>query len=133
MGSLSQDFRPLIRAIATTVVPEAERLDASGWTAFENTVDQSMEDRPPALQRRVRLFLRFIQWSALLRHGRFFTSLDTERRARHLERFQDHSNEVLRLGLWGIRTIVFMGYYGQARIADEIGYRPHPRGWSARS
>jgi hypothetical protein len=119
-----------LRAITTTVVPEASKLDVSGWTALETIVDEALKERPETV-RQLRLFLRIINWSALLRHGRIFTSLGPERRARHLQYFQNHRIDRFRIGLWGLRTMVLMGYYGQTTIADEIGYRPSPRGWSA--
>jgi hypothetical protein len=120
-----------MRAITTTVVPEAAKLDVSGWTALEMIINESFDSRSGHVQRRIRLFLRVIEWSALLRHGRFFTSLDLERRTRHLQYLQNHSLELIRVGSWGIRTLVFMGYYGQTVVTDDIGYRPDPRGWSA--
>jgi hypothetical protein len=119
-----------LRAITTTVVPEASKLDVSGWTALETIVDETLKGRPETV-RQLRLFLRIINGSALLRHGRFFTSLGPERRARHLQYFQNHRIDRFRIGLWGLRTMVLMGYYGQATIAAEIGYRPSPGGWSA--
>jgi hypothetical protein len=96
-------------------------------------VEKALVTRPPEMIRRVRFFLRLIQWSALLRHGRFFTSLDEPRRARHLQYFQNHTVPLLRVGFWGIRTLVLMGYYGQPSVAEAIGYRPDPRGWGATS
>jgi hypothetical protein len=112
------------------VVPEAAKLDTSGWTALETIVDDALKDRPETA-RQLRLFLRIINWSALLRYGRFFTSLDPERRTRHLQYFQNHRIDRFRIGLWGLRTMIFMGYYGQPSTAEEIGYRPSPRGWSS--
>ena len=129
MSSLS-GFRPLMRAITITVVPETSRADVSGWTALETIIDESLENRPSEIRRRIRLFLRVVEWSAVLRHGRFFTSLDPQRRTGHLQYLQNHRIELIRVGLWGLRTLVLMGYYGQTVVAGEIGYRPDPRGWS---
>jgi hypothetical protein len=129
LASPTSGFRLLLRAMATTVVPEAEKLDVSGWTAFGTIIDEALKDRPDTI-RQLRLFLRIINISALLRHGRFFTSLDPERRTRHLKYFQHHRIDRFRIGLWGLRTMIFMGYYGQTTISAEIGYRPSPAGWS---
>jgi hypothetical protein len=33
--------------------------------------------------------------------------------------------------MWGIRTLLFMGYYNQDRVRQEIGYGADPWGWTA--
>ena len=109
--------RSLIRAVASTVVPDASELDEAGWAELERIVEVSVKERPPPIQRRFRVFLRLIEWTAVLRYGRPFTSLDTERRAIWLRRFENHSIRVIRLGFWGLKTLVLMGYYGQPAVA----------------
>ena len=67
----------------------------------------------------------------MLRYGRRFTSLDADRRTRFLLALQEGRLTRLRLGFWGLRTLIFMGYYGRAAGARAIGYRPSTAGWSA--
>jgi hypothetical protein len=31
---------------------------------------------------------------------------------------------LLRVGVWGLKTLIFMGYYGQPVIAARTGYTP---------
>ena len=38
----------------------------------------------------------------------------------------------LRRGVWGVRTLAFMGYYARPEAAREIGYRAAAAGWAAR-
>lgn len=133
MPSPLENLYSLFRAIASTIVPETSKLDETGWRELERIVDRALLTRPPEMIRRVRVFLRLIQWSAFLRHGRLFTSLDDERRTRHLQYFQNHSVLLLRVGFWGVRTLVLMSYYGQPCVAEDIGYRPDPKGWGAAS
>ena len=38
----------------------------------------------------------------------------------------------VRRGFWGLRTLVFMGYYARPEAAAAIGYRADVRGWEAR-
>ena len=127
------NLQPLFRAIASTIVPGVSKLDESGWEELERVVDGALATRPPEMIRRVRVFFRLIQWSALLRYGRLFTSLDIDRRTRHLQYFQNHSVPLLRVGFWGIRTLVLMSYYGQPSVAEAIGYRSDPLGWETTS
>lgn len=124
--------RPILRAIGTTVVPEATHLDDAGWAALEATVAAALASRPGALQRQFLLFVRAVEWLPALRYGRRFTRLDPERRTRVLVTLQDSPLGLVRRGLWGLRTLLLMGYYGRPAAAREIGYRADPRGWDAR-
>jgi len=58
--------------------------------------------------------------------------LDPARRARFLDSLQTSRLLLARRGIWGLRTLVLMGYYGRPRAAAAIGYRADPRGWEAR-
>ncbi len=124
--------RPILRAIGTTVVPEADRLDEAEWTAVERIVADALAARPRGLRRQLLLLLRLVEWLPLVRHGRRFTRLDAARRTRFLERLQDAPLLLLRRGCWGLRTLLLMGYYGRPEAARAIGYAADPRGWEVR-
>lgn len=94
-------------------------------------MSQAVNLRPPALQKRLRSFLYLIEWMPLLRYGRPFTSLVPQQRQRFLLYLENHPIRLIRVGFWGLRTLVFMGYYGRAAGAEAIGYRPDAAGWEA--
>jgi len=120
------------RSIAITVVPEAARLHEAGWAEVEAIIGRALEARPPAVRRQLGMLIRVIGLMALLRYGRRFASLDVTRRTALLARLQDARLLLLRRGVWGLRTLIFMGYYARPAAAAEIGYRADPRGWEAR-
>lgn len=124
--------RPVLRAIGVTVVPEATRLDEAGWAAIEGTLAAALASRPAALQRQFLLFLRVVEWLPLVRFGRRFTRLDPARRTRFLKNLQNAPLLLVRRGMWGLRTLLLMGYYGRPEARAEIGYRADSRGWTAR-
>lgn len=124
--------RPTFRAVVSTVVPEANKLDEQSWRELETLVEVTLRDRSPAMHRQLRLFLRTIQWLPVFRYGRSFTSLPVELRIRVLCYLQDHRIELLRCGFWGIRTLAFLGYYGRPEPMQAIGYAADPRGWGTR-
>lgn len=132
MDSVLRPVRAAFRALATTIVPEATALDENGWAELERIVEDALAGRPPKMRRQLRALIRVLQLRPLLRHGRTFTALDPERRARFLARIQDSRILLLRRGFWGLRTLVFMGYYARPAAAGAIGYRAHPRGWEVR-
>lgn len=121
--------RSVFRAVATTVVPEAQQLDEPGWEELEELVEQALQDRPPALLRQLRFFLRAIQWIPVFRYGQKFTSLSAAQRLRVLSYLQDHPVERIRCGFWGLRTLAFLGYYGRPGGVQTTGYGADPRGW----
>jgi len=125
-------IRPVLRAIGITVVPEAAQLDEQQWVALEEIVRGALTPRPRALQRQFILLVRAIQWLAVLRYGRRFTALDATRRERLLGQLQNAPVLLVRRGIWGLRTLLLMGYYGRAAGGRAIGYRADPRGWKAR-
>ncbi len=125
LGSL----RPVFRAIASAVVPATEEFDDGAWRALEALVEESLSTRPAKLHRQIRLLLRAMQWLPVLRFGRPFTSLDPPARAQFLAGIQNSRLDRLRVGFWGLRTLVMLGYYGRPATAAAIGYTPNPRGW----
>ncbi|HTQ58152.1 MAG TPA: gluconate 2-dehydrogenase subunit 3 family protein [Bryobacteraceae bacterium] len=127
------DLEPAIfRAVAATIVPESVSLDEPGWRDVEQVIEALLLDRPAAMKRQLRLFLRGIEWLPVIRYGRTFTRLDAAARTRVLAHLQNDRIQKVRVGFWGLRTIVLAGYYGRAGAAREIGYAATPRGWEAR-
>jgi hypothetical protein len=124
--------RDVFREIATTVVPEAVTLDAAGWTEAEALIEAALVSRPPSVHRQLRLLVRVIDALPLLRYGRRFTALDDDRRALFLGALQDAPLLLLRRGIWGLRTLIMLGYYARPAAAVEIGYRASPKGWEVR-
>src|SRR5881628_1441174 len=126
--SALERVRPVFRAVATTVVPDAAGLGAAEWADVEAIVIRALAGRPPRMQRQLTLFLRLLDWLPLLRYGRRFTALDALRRTRFLSFIQWRVPLLVRRGFWGVRTLVLMGYYGRPAAATAIGYRGDPRG-----
>ncbi len=119
----------IFRAVARVVVPEADTLSPAEWDAVEDIVEEALADRPPAMRRQLQLFLRVLDLWPLLRHGRRLRHLDPARRARVLARIQDSRIYKLRQGFWGLRTLVYMGYYARPEAGEAIGYDARLRGW----
>ncbi len=125
--------RSLLRAVVSTIVPEAATLDEQRWGELETLIEHALARRPPSVRRQLRLFLTCLEWAALLRTGRRFTRLGDKDRAHFLAYLESHRVRVLRVGLWGIRSLAFLGYYGREETARAIGYTPDARGWEART
>lgn len=121
------------RALATTIVPEAIELDERAWADVDRIIDEALAKRPASMRRQLRLFIRALDLLPLFRFGKTFRALDAATRTRFLLAVQDAPLLLIRRGFWGVRTLVFMGYYGRAAAREAIGYRANLRGWEARA
>lgn len=130
--ALLPPVRATFRALVTTFVPEAAALGAAEWAEVEAIVEQALAERPAGLRRQVVLLMRALEWLPAARFGRRLSRLDPARRTRVLGRLERSPLLLLRRGIWGLRTLAFMGYYARPAAADQIGYRAHLRGWEAR-
>jgi hypothetical protein len=121
----------IFRALVSTIVPESAALDNQAWHDLTQVVEALLRDRPESLHRQIRMFLRAIQWLPVIRYGRPFTSLNPAARTRVLAHLQDDRIPKVRVGFWGLRTIILAGYYGRPAAAQAIGYAASPQGWEA--
>ena len=124
--------RDTFRAVAMSVVPEAAALDAVQWEEAEWIVARAIAARPARVQRQLTLLLRCLEWIPLFRYGHRLSRLDPARRAEFLDSLQTSRLLLVRRGVWGLRTLALMGYYGRPAALAAIGYRADPRGWEAR-
>jgi hypothetical protein len=124
--------RSVFRAVATTVVPDAGQLTEAEWSALERIVEQVLARRPQRVRRQISALIRIIDTSALFATGQRFTTLDEAGRLRFLDRLSRAPLLLLRRGVWGLRTLVLMGYYARPEAGAAIGYRADKRGWDAR-
>lgn len=128
---LTARTRPAIRALALAIVPETAGLDERGWESFERHFEAGVPDRP-AVVRQIRAFLSLLGFLARLRFGQALPALGPAETARLLDGLAVSRILLLRRGVWGVRTLVFLGYYGDESRAAALGYRASPAGWSAR-
>ena len=124
-------MRPTFRAAATTFVPELAAADAVVWERLEATVATMLARQPARSTRQLALFVRLLDGLALAtRFGRF-ARLTPDGRHAVLARCERAPSLLIRRGVWGLRTLVFAGYYTQPDVMAGIGYRASPAGWSA--
>lgn len=127
-GPLRRHLRPLARAF----LPEAAGFTDADWTAMERIITEALAARPPRMRRQLGLLVRILDLVARLRLGRGLATAGDLRLRGLLESLERAPLLVLRRGVWGLRTLVFMGWYTRPEAAAAIGYRAHPAGWEAR-
>jgi hypothetical protein len=122
--SLRERDWAFLDTLAARVAPESSALDEEGRGRFRAIIARALAPRPPAIVRQLRLFLAVLRNSPVARYGRRFDRLTAERQDAVLRWFQDSRIQKLRQGLWGVKTLIFMGYYGQPEVTPSLGYSP---------
>ncbi|SMC16252.1 hypothetical protein SAMN02746041_00037 [Desulfacinum hydrothermale DSM 13146] len=119
----SQSWKRLA-ALAHTLVPETASLSAQQSDRFRHIIRQALMERPAAVALQLRLFLALVDLAAAWRYGTRFARLSDPKRQRLLAWFQDGPVPLFRKGFWGLKTLVFMGYYGQDELWPRFNYQP---------
>jgi hypothetical protein len=111
-------------------IPRADDLDVAGF------IDGRLARMRPGVRRDFKRFLAYLEHLAPLRagHASRFTRLDAEAQDDVLAATEASSSDLLRAGFDGLKSLVVMGYYRDARTWGIVGYdgprvgRP-PDGW----
>ncbi len=124
MNSLSTEKTEFLLVLAARIVPEIVELDSEGIGRFLNIIDEALASRPAKVRGQFATFLGILRWFPAIRFGRAFEKLDTGQQDAVLRWFEDCPVGLLRVGFWGLKAMVFMGYYGQPETNQLIGYTP---------
>lgn len=123
---------PAFRAFAQCFIPETARAAEAEWLGLEAVVRNALAARPPKVRRQIGLFVRLVDLAARARHRHGFAALDPARASALLESFAVSRVLLLRRGVWGLRTLVMMGWYTDPSVIAALGYRASAAGWDAR-
>ena len=124
MKSLSREKTEFLRVLATRIVPETTDLDGAGLDRFFGIIDDALASREPSVRQQFATFLGVVKWAPLPRYGGPFDQLSGDRQDAVLRWFEDCPVGLLRSGTWGLKAMVFMGYYGQPETNHLVGYHP---------
>ena len=102
------------------------------WRAFYSVIDTALAKRPAKMVRQLKLFLKILNILSLVRYQRSLDRIDKSQRVKLLSGIENSKILLFRRGFWGIRTLVYMGYYANADMATSLGYRAAARGWELR-
>jgi hypothetical protein len=123
---------PAFRALAAAFIPDTAHATDAQWALLQETVARALVNRPLALQTQIALFIRVLDASSRLRFGRRLDSLDPARCTSLLEWYARSPVLRFRRGIWGLRTLVMMGWYTQPAVIAALGYHADAQGWEAR-
>ncbi len=118
--------------MARAFLPEAAAFTEHDWQAMGGLVAGTLAGKPPRLLRQLGLFVRIIEILAVLRYRRGLETISDDQLRTLLESLERSPLLLIRRGVWGLRTLVFMGYYTRPEAAVAIGYRATAAGWAGR-
>ncbi|MEZ0229343.1 MAG: hypothetical protein ACAI25_12010 [Planctomycetota bacterium] len=121
---LTEGQRAFLFSLAHAVVPETRAFTPERRARFFEIIETTLATRPKKMIRLLGIFLRVMRWLPLVRFGGRLDSLEGEAQKKALRWFEDHSSPLVRSGFWGVKTLLFMGYYAQPDIAASLDYAP---------
>lgn len=83
----------------------------------------AVAERPPVLQFQLRLFLWFLRWCPLLAFGGRLERLNESEQEAFLTGLENAPVALVRKGFWGLKALIYMGYYGRAGAGERLGYQ----------
>jgi hypothetical protein len=124
--------QPVLRAgqqrfllcLAARIVPESAGAPAQVTEPLLAAIDSELHPRPRLQQLEFKLLLLAIRWMTVPFTLRWFERLPAERQDRWLRFLENAPLTLLRVGIWGLKTLVFFGYYTQDGVQQRILYLP---------
>ena len=125
---LSEKQAAFLLTLARRIVPETRELGPEEEKAFFEIVERALVARPRSVRRQLGLFLFVLRWLPVFRYGARLERLPTVKQDSVLRWLQDNRRSLVRNGFWGIKTLIFMGYYGRPEVGERVGYYPSKTG-----
>ena len=121
LGSGQQRF---LLCLAARIVPESAGAPPQVTGPLLAAVDEELGPRPRLQQLEFKLLLFAIRWMTVPFTLHRFERLPGERQDRWLGFLENAPLTLLRVGIWGLKTLVFLGYYTQDGVLQRIVYVP---------
>ncbi len=121
LGSRQQRF---LLCLAARIVPESAGAPPQVTDPLLAAVDEELRPRPRLQQLEFKLLLFAIRWMTVPFTLHRFERLPGERQDRWLGFLENAPLTLLRVGIWGLKTLVFLGYYSQDGVLRRIVYVP---------
>lgn len=121
---LSEALGVFLQHLASSIVPEAVELTYAQRKRLRLIVRFMLCRRSGMERVQVRVFLFLIGWLPALVFLRPFERIPEGVQDWILRRLEAARIRLVRAGFWGLKTLIFMGYFGQHDIVRAIGYTP---------
>jgi len=110
--------------LAARIVPEVEDAEAEVRDCLVAIVDHALALQAPSQRLLFKLLLFVLQWITVPFTLHRLERLPPTWQDAVFRFFEGAPLTIIRAGIWGVKTLVFMGYYGQEVIERRIQYLP---------
>ena len=115
------------RAAAERIVPGEPGAPGAGSEQVLMAVDRELAGRDADLRKNLTMFLKVVELLPVFRYGRPFSRLGPAQQDAVLKFFgANRLVQKFRMGFWGMKTFVLLGYYNLESTWAELDY-PGPR------
>jgi choline dehydrogenase-like flavoprotein len=104
-----------IFAVIQTLIPTATELTKSNF-------NDSLDKKSAVVQKQFNLFLTIIRKATFIRYWQNFEQLEEPKRVKVLIFFEKSPFSKIRLGFWGLRSMVLLAHYGELAHSEAIGF-----------
>ncbi len=109
-------------AIADRIIPSDEDSPGAGQMQTAGVVDWALERMPEGLRKQFLLLISAFELLGILFGGRPFSKNSEKARDRQLAWFESAPIQPLRMGFFGLKSYVCMGYYTREDIWKTLNY-----------
>ena len=109
-------------SVADRILPAAEHSPGGGSMETAAVVDWYMNKVPAGIRKKILLFIDVIQFTGIFFGGRKFANNSIQAQERQLKWMENNKVRLFRMGFFGIKTFVEMGYYTREDIWKTISY-----------
>ena len=104
-----------IRAIITTLIPYATDLSEENFISL-------LQKKPDEIQKQFALLLNVIRKASFVRYWKNFEHLSENKKNKILSFFERFPLGKIRLGFWGLRSMILLSHYGTFTHSKKVGF-----------
>lgn len=119
MPILTNSEKKFLGKLAARIVPESASCGEREREEMLKIIEETIASRGKRVERQLRLFLYALRLLFKIRRGKEDDLL---------EWFQNGPIPILRKGFWGLKTLIYLGYYGRPEVGPTIHYQPSFQG-----
>ncbi|GIV33444.1 MAG: hypothetical protein KatS3mg031_0979 [Chitinophagales bacterium] len=109
-------------AVADRIIPADDDAPGGGTMLTAGIVDWALDKMPAPLRKKFLLFITVIGLSGYLFSGKPFSKCSPETQDRILKWLENNPLRLFRMGFFGVKTYVCMGYYTREDIWKTFEY-----------
>ena len=121
LGSAQAHF---LLHLANRIVPETAVAPPDVRRRLVDIIDHVLQRQSQGQRFQFKLLLFVLRWMTVPFTLLRLESLPPSWQDFLLRRLEAAPLTILRVGIWGLKTLVFMGYYGQETVTEGIHYEP---------